>query len=380
MIVAAYAALILALVAADGGDPAQTDAAARRERLRREAAEIEAAAGLLTGREASLLAELAVLGTRRDLAGAEAAAAEVDLAAGRRELEAAELRAREADRLERAALAALGVRLRALERSGPASTLRAALLAPDPATVVAGMREISGLARRDARLAQRARGFAVQVAELRQALEARQVAAAAAARRAAATAVAAAEAGEVLEARLRDVRGRKDLYARAGAELTRAAGELDAFLAGRIVTPPRGPDVLALRGTLPWPVPGAVRVPFGPRRHARFGTVLPHNGITLQGAPGEPVHAIAAGTVVWAEWFEGFGRTLILDHGSGVLTVAAHLGGLPVAAGQAVSAGQPVGEVGDSAALEGPGLYFEIRVDGLPVDPQGLARRGSLDP
>ena len=378
---AAGAALLLALSLVAVEDPSSTDAAARRERLRREVVEVEAAAARLAGREQSLLSEIAVLGTRRDLASAEAAAAEAELADGRRELAAAEFRAREADRLEQAALTALGARLRALERSGPASTLRAALLAPDPETVVAGMREVSGLARRDARLAKRARGLAAQVAEMRRELATRQTAAAAAAERATATAASAAEAGQKLEARLLDVRGKRDLYAKAGAELVRAAAELDAFLAGRVATVPAGPDVRALRGTLAWPLPGAVQVPFGPRRHARFGTVLPHNGLTLQGTPGEPVLAVAAGTVVWAEWFEGFGRTVILDHGSGVMTVAAHLGGLSVAAGQVVSAGEPVGEVGDSSALEGPGLYFEIRVDGLPVDPRiWLAPRGLPEP
>jgi septal ring factor EnvC (AmiA/AmiB activator) len=73
---------------------------------------------------------------------------------------------------------------------------------------------------------------------------------------------------------------------------------------------------------------------------------------------------------MFAGWFKGYGRLVILDHGRGHATVSAYLEELDVEAGDLVSAGQVIGSVGETGPMGGPGLYFEIRVGGKPVDPQ----------
>ena len=83
--------------------------------------------------------------------------------------------------------------------------------------------------------------------------------------------------------------------------------------------------------------------------------------------------AAGGGTVVLAGWapaaYAGYGMVVIIDHGSGVQTLSAHLSSVSVAAGQVVSAGERVGAVGTTGSVTGPHLHFEVRVGGTPVDP-----------
>ena len=177
-------------------------------------------------------------------------------------------------------------------------------------------------------------------------------------------------ASATLDTRLQVVRARQGLLDRAAAEIARAADDLDAFLSGRRAAPPLGPDPNARRGTLPWPAQGPVLVPFGTRRHPRFGTLLPHRGIAIGASPGVPVRAVAGGTVLFADWLTGYGRTVIVDHGLGVVSVVAHLASIAVRAGETMDQGRVVGSVGDSGTLEGVRLYFEVRRAGQPEDPR----------
>ena len=84
---------------------------------------------------------------------------------------------------------------------------------------------------------------------------------------------------------------------------------------------------------------------------------------------GEPVYATAAGRVRFADWFRGYGRMLILDHGEGYFTVMGHLDALDVTVGQEVAAGDRVGAAGETGSLSGARLYFEIRSGADAVDP-----------
>jgi septal ring factor EnvC (AmiA/AmiB activator) len=101
-----------------------------------------------------------------------------------------------------------------------------------------------------------------------------------------------------------------------------------------------------------------------------FKTATLRTGIEIAAAQGTPVNAIAAGRVLFAGWFRGYGQMVILDHGSGDLSVSGYLEEVRVAAGDSVAAGQPIGSVGETGSSSGPGLYFEIRHDGKAVDPQ----------
>ncbi len=114
---------------------------------------------------------------------------------------------------------------------------------------------------------------------------------------------------------------------------------------------------------------------FGVRTHPKFGTKTVHRGIDIQPDPSEDkVRSIYWGYVAFAGWMRGLGRTVILDHSQGHMSLYAHLGEISVEQGDKVKTGQVLGTVGDSGSLTGQKLYFEIRVDGKAVDPKPWLR------
>jgi murein DD-endopeptidase MepM/ murein hydrolase activator NlpD len=114
-----------------------------------------------------------------------------------------------------------------------------------------------------------------------------------------------------------------------------------------------------------WPVNGPVTSPFG----MRWGRM--HEGIDIGAASGTPIRAAAAGTVIYADWLGGYGNLIVIDHGDGVSTAYAHQSGLAAGAGQRVPQGEVIGYVGSTGHSSGPHLHFEVRVNGVPVDPLG---------
>jgi len=120
---------------------------------------------------------------------------------------------------------------------------------------------------------------------------------------------------------------------------------------------------------LAWPTRGRVTQKFGKTRHPRFNTWVMNKGIDITGSIGQNVCAVAPGNVLYAEWFEGYGRLVILDHGHGFNTIYAHLAKISISEGQTVAEGQTIGTLGDSGTWKGPNLYFEIRQRGEAVDP-----------
>ena len=130
------------------------------------------------------------------------------------------------------------------------------------------------------------------------------------------------------------------------------------------------------KGALAWPVKGAVVTEFGKHKHEKFNTYIFSKGINIAAKRGEDVRNVYNGTVLFADWFKGYGKMVILDHGKGFFTVYAHLAEISVPVKGAVESGQLIGKVGDTGSLQGPVLYFEIRHHGEPQDPLGwLAAR-----
>ena len=128
--------------------------------------------------------------------------------------------------------------------------------------------------------------------------------------------------------------------------------------------------VSAFRGQLPWPAEGKVRSGFGRHKHPRFDTYTVHNGIEIEAPPEAPVRAVHAGRVVFAERFRGYGLMVVVDHGAKHHSLYAQLGSVDVAPGQQVAAGDALG-LAPSSGLDGPGVYFEMRYQGRPEDPEG---------
>jgi murein DD-endopeptidase MepM/ murein hydrolase activator NlpD len=116
---------------------------------------------------------------------------------------------------------------------------------------------------------------------------------------------------------------------------------------------------------------------FGAQVHPRFGTRTFKSGVDIEASDGTDVRAVYAGHVVYSGWFKGYGNLVILDHGHEYFTLYAHLTDVAVKEGDDVRQGQRLAGVGDSGSLAGPRLYFEVRYQGKPQDPeQWLRHRG----
>jgi murein DD-endopeptidase MepM/ murein hydrolase activator NlpD len=112
-----------------------------------------------------------------------------------------------------------------------------------------------------------------------------------------------------------------------------------------------------------WPVSGPVTSGFG----MRWGRM--HEGIDIGAASGTPIHAAAAGSVIYAGWMSGYGNLVVIDHHNTLATAYAHQSALGTSVGAAVAQGQVIGYVGCTGHCFGPHLHFEVRVNGVPVDP-----------
>ena len=122
----------------------------------------------------------------------------------------------------------------------------------------------------------------------------------------------------------------------------------------------------ALKGRLPWPIKGSLLVGFGTQRSPEFGTLYESHGVEIAAEAGAKVHAVAAGKVVFANWFKGYGNLLILAHDGGYHTLYAKADRLLKKIGDRVEPGEPLAVAG----LPGEdGIYFEIRQSGAPVNP-----------
>lgn len=105
------------------------------------------------------------------------------------------------------------------------------------------------------------------------------------------------------------------------------------------------------------------------RAHPILHYARPHEGIDVTAPMGSPIEAPAAGLVVDSGWESGYGNTVTIDHGFGIVTKFAHASKLLVKTGQRVQRGQRIALVGNSGLATGPHLHYEVHVKGRPVDP-----------
>jgi murein DD-endopeptidase MepM/ murein hydrolase activator NlpD len=126
------------------------------------------------------------------------------------------------------------------------------------------------------------------------------------------------------------------------------------------------------QGPFALPVPGATASRFGTRSIFNGAAGSPHSGADFRGALGTPVLAPASGRVVLARDLYFSGNTVVLDHGQGLYSLLAHFSAIAVRVGDAISAGQEVGQVGATGRVTGPHLHWAIRLGGARVDPLAL--------
>ena len=124
-------------------------------------------------------------------------------------------------------------------------------------------------------------------------------------------------------------------------------------------------------GKMTWPLPGKTRIssPFGYRIHPVYKTKKLHSGVDIPAAYGTKVLAAQSGTVIYSDWFGGYGKAVMIDHGGGYVSLYAHNSKLMVKVGQKVERGQAVAQVGSTGVSTGNHLHFEIRENGEYVDP-----------
>jgi murein DD-endopeptidase MepM/ murein hydrolase activator NlpD len=122
-------------------------------------------------------------------------------------------------------------------------------------------------------------------------------------------------------------------------------------------------------GQLVRPVPGPVSSGFGNRVHPISGVVKMHNGVDMNASHGDPIVAAEDGVVILAGVKGGYGNTVMIDHGGGMVTLYAHQSTIGVAVGQTVSQGQTIGRIGSTGQSTGPHLHFEVRINGVPKNP-----------
>lgn len=370
--VCALAASATLMAQVPAPDPNAADAAQRAaERIRALQRESEG----LASQERSLLVDLRKLEVERELKSAELANVERELRETRTKVTATIARAavlRDSADTERPGVEQ---RLVQLYKLGHAGYWRLLLDSSDLRAIGRAYRTASALNRLDRERVQQHQRTLEALAGERRALEAhlkevgRLQERAVAARNAIDRTVASRTSLVV------SIDERRDLNAQLAGELEAAQQRLQgtvAQLGGR-----GGPVMLPLRpfrGALPWPAAGVLIGRFGRATTSRFGTSIARNGIEISVAEGQPVRAVHEGTVAFSDQFTGYGNLVIIDHGDGAYSLYGYLSSLEAARGAHVDAQTRVGSSGRNPSGN-PALYFELRIDGKPVDPVQWLKR-----
>lgn len=122
-------------------------------------------------------------------------------------------------------------------------------------------------------------------------------------------------------------------------------------------------------GEMIYPLTGPITSEFGWRTHPIFGGSKFHNGIDIGGDYGMEIKAARGGVVSHAGWIDGYGNTIMIDHGGGLVTLYGHNQSLAVSVGEKVKQGQVVAYCGSTGNSTGPHCHFEVRLNGEAVSP-----------
>jgi len=118
-----------------------------------------------------------------------------------------------------------------------------------------------------------------------------------------------------------------------------------------------------------WPASGRISSRFGTRSDPFNFSQKVHEGIDIAADYGTTILASATGKVTLSDWYGNYGKCVIIDHGYGLSTLYGHCQTLLVKEGQTVKKGDKIATVGSTGRSTGPHLHFEVRLNGVPVDP-----------
>ena len=364
-----------AVALAQQTDRARTEALATRAGERLQALQREA--DRLASQESSVLADLQKLEIDRQLKAEELKQIDREAAKVSNDLDALNVRFASLQGAEAAARPELRARLVELYKLGGARYVRVLLSTRDLRRVGEATRTVAALAKLDRdRIAAHQRTVA-DLQSTRKTLEDRSRRLTAVRGDAQKAEAAVERAAAARNALVQDIDQRRDLNAQWSGELQAAQQKLQAALRDVNAannSSPSNPEPATLnplplkpfKGDLDWPSPGTVR--------GRFGRGARANGLEIETADGAGVRAVHDGVVAFAGPFAGFGNLVIVDHGGQSFSLYGDLLELAVAKGARVDRGQPIGSAGATPSGV-PGLYFELRVDGQPVDPLQWLRK-----
>ncbi|MDR3579331.1 MAG: peptidoglycan DD-metalloendopeptidase family protein [Oryzomonas sp.] len=128
------------------------------------------------------------------------------------------------------------------------------------------------------------------------------------------------------------------------------------------------------KGRMALPVRGNIVETYGKHKHPEFNSYTFSKGLSIAAGAGTDIKAIYDGSVIFADYFKGYGNMVIVDHGGGYFSLYAHASKIMKKVGAEVARNETLATVGDVDSAKGPMLYFEIRYQGKPVDPAGWVR------
>lgn len=183
---------------------------------------------------------------------------------------------------------------------------------------------------------------------------------------------------------LNEIRSKKSLTLAAIKSLEEAAGKLNNIIKSLSLeygAADKQEDIYfngleSLKGLLNLPVRGKIISRFGVYNDPKYNVENFKSGIDIKTDRGEPIRAVSNGKIIYSGWLKGYGNMIIIDHGKNYYTVYAHLEETFKSKGDMVEMEEVIATAGDSGSLSGPGLYFEVRHHGKPINPLEWIRKG----
>ena len=365
---------ILAAAALAAAQPPSSASAARPQSAAQRAAEriraLQRESDALASREKTLLVELRALEVQRELKTEQLASVERELRETRETLTGTIMRAAALRETAREQQPDVDARLVQLYKLGRAGYWKLLLDFDNVRAIGRAYRTASAMQQMDRDHVQQHQRTLEALAREQQVLE-KRVADIERLQDQAARAKAAVErAVTARTALVTSIDAHRDLNAQLAGELEAAQQRLQGTVGqlGASRSLANALPIRPFRGALSWPASGIVTKRFGKQSISRSGPSMSRTGIEISVAEGEPVRSVHEGVVAYADPFTGYGNLVIVDHGDGAYSLYGYLASVEVSRGDRIAVQAALGRSGRNPGGN-PALYFELRVDGAPVDP-----------